>query len=199
MRFIVRVVLPDPRGIEAMVLRILLVGLVAALGLDLPDSAEIAGWRKSGHEWASARMADLSSLLVEAELAFGASPDRAIGGESREVETIPVAPSSRVDLAFEAVVEGMASGFSADLALMEESKPPVEEAVASVEPTPEGPAAGVASPEPAPAAEILAPPISRLERISTAVRLTRQAVDAWASIIQPTADREYEDGPGDSL
>ncbi len=45
----------------------------------------------------------------------------------------------------------------------------------------------------------MASPTSRLEKISTAVRLTRQAVDAWASIIQPTPDPVTLDGSGDSL
>jgi hypothetical protein len=158
-----------------MALRVLLLGLVACLGLDLPSVETLEGWKETGRGWVTARMADLSSL-------------RALAGLDEDIVIDPPAEtaSSRVDLAFEAALEGMTSGFSADLASARLATP-VEEKVAAVEP------------EPDPASEVEAEPASRLDRISTAVRLTRQAVDAWASLIQPTAEREADDDRGNSL
>ncbi len=53
-----------------MALRVLLVALVAALGLELPSPSELAGLRKAGQEWISARAAELLSLGFEAEQAL---------------------------------------------------------------------------------------------------------------------------------
>jgi hypothetical protein len=145
-----------------MALRVLLVAIVAALGLDLPGAEELSGFARSGREWVAARMADLASLCAD----------------EAPAESTTEAPPARVDFAFEAVAEEMASGFSADLALMR-SKPPVEEVLPSVEPQ--------------------SVQESRLERLSTAVRLTKQAVDAWASVVQPTSERVVVEESGDSL
>jgi hypothetical protein len=157
-----------------MALRVLLVALVAAMGLELPDSAKLASWTNSARGWVAARMAELPSFE---------------GDETPAASTAEAVPG-RADLVFEAVSEAMASGFAADLASMK-SKPTVETALASVEPE------GEPTPEVAAAPTAQAPPI---ERISEAVRLTRQAVDAWASLIQPTADRPAGvDDPVDSF
>ncbi len=175
-----------------MTLRVLLVALVAALGLDLPGSEELAAWKRSGREWVAARMADLSSLRIEAEPAPAGSPDRSTC-DALAADSTAGAGSGRVDLAFEAAVEEMASGFSADLGSMK-SRPPVGVASALVEPRTE--------PEADPAPSVAGDPIaqdSRLEKISTAVRLTRQAVDAWASLIQPTSDQVVDFGRDDSF
>jgi hypothetical protein len=157
-----------------MALRVLLVALVAAMGLELPDSAELANWDRSAREWVAARMAELPGVGVD---------------EFPAVSTVEAAPS-RVDLEFEAVTEAMASEFSTDLASIK-SKPAVESALASSEP------------EGDPSPEVAVPPAAqapRTERISEAVRLTKQAVDAWASLIQPAADRSMGgDEPVDSF
>jgi hypothetical protein len=162
-----------------MALRIFLVAIVAALGLELPGSDELAGWERSGREWVAARMADLSSLCLD---------------EAPTNEPTEAAPD-RVDLAFEAVAESMASAFSSDLAL-NVPRAPVEEAVASIKPQADLAPAVAAVPV---VVEPQAPQESTLERISTAVRLTKQAVDAWASLVQPTTERIVIEDPVDSF
>ena len=179
-----------------MALRFLLVSLVAGMGFELPSGGDVATWTRAGRDWVDARMGDLSSLKAEARLAFAGAVDC-----EREVEPaaspVDVAPT-REDLAFEAIVEKMASDFKADLATIEEPKP-VDEALVIVEPFREMPPAALTDPEPAVPApvevagarpEVVAPATvesaSRVERISAAVSLTKQALSAWASLIQPT-------------
>lgn len=134
-----------------MTLRIVLVALVAALGLPLPGAEEMEAWERSGRAWVADHLADFSSLGVEVGGADEPA-DRPAGAGLLADRAV----SSRADLAFEAAVEAMASGFSADLASMESKPTTVQDA--------------------------------RLEKISEAVRLTRRAVDAWASVIQPDGD-----------
>jgi hypothetical protein len=146
-----------------MALRVVLVALVAALGLELPRAEEFASWSRSGRAWVDDRLAELASLSARPEPA-GSTPEAA-----------PI----RVDLAFEAATEAMASEFVSDLATIA-PKPTADASLVSAEPPTEpGPLAGD----------------SRIERITEAVRLTRQAVDAWSSVIHP-AD---PDDRGDSL
>ena len=192
-----------------MALRFLLVSLVAGMGCELPSQTDVAAWARTGREWVDARVGDTARLKVEAELALAG-----LRGRLRARSPTPVAPrptsvevpSTRDDLAFEAVVEKMASDFAADLAAIEESKPE-DEAVVVVEPFREMPPAAWTDPEPAaPAfeevaeapAEVSAPPretpASRSEKISAAVRLTKQALGAWASLIQPPTVRVAAEG-----
>ncbi len=103
-----------------MALRVLLVAIVAALGLELPGADEFAGWERSGREWVAARLADLSKLRL----------DDAPATEPTE------AAQDRVDLAFEAVTESMALDFSSDLALnVVEAEPPFGGSPSLVGPT----------------------------------------------------------------
>jgi hypothetical protein len=190
-----------------MTLRVLLVGLVASMGYELPSGQDIESWTRTGSQWVNARLADLSHLRAEAERSIARSTD-----SDRAVEPTP-APSAtaevgltRDDLMFDAVVEGMASDFATDLASIEVAKP-VEAVVVAIEPfvemseaacldpelevaAPDTPARAdlevtAASPAPSPTIEAT----SKAERISTAIRLTRQAISAWASLIQPSAVR----------
>jgi len=156
-----------------MALRVLLVALVMAMGLELPEVTELAGWERSARDWVAARVADLSSL----------------GGDEIQSESKTETEPGRADLVFEAVSEAMASEFSTDLALP--ATKPVESVAASAEPEPEF------VPE---VTTVPTLPDPRTERITEAVRLTRQAVGAWASLIQATADRSPgEDGSVDSF
>jgi hypothetical protein len=212
-----------------MALRVLLVAIVAALGLELPGADEFAGWERSGRDWVTARLADLSSLCfdeapaseptdaapdrtdlvfeaVTESMALNFSSDLASNGSKPPVEGTLAsidpqaghassAQPDRADLVFEVVAESMASGFSSDLASIG-TKPPGEGNLASIEPQ-AAPASAVAV---APAgAEASTPQELTLERLATAVRLTKQAVDAWASVIQPAADRVVVEDPVDSL
>jgi hypothetical protein len=210
-----------------MALRVLLVAIVAALGLELPGADELVGWERSGREWVAARLADLSTLRLDEALASEpteAAPDRAdlvfeavtdsmasdfasdlasIGSKPPDEGILAsigpqAGPASstqpdRADLVFEVVAESMASDFASDLASIG-SKPSDQGILASVEPQ-AGPASAVA---PA-VAEASSPQESTLHRLSTAVRLTKQAVDAWVSVIQPTAVRVVVEDLGDSL
>ena len=93
-----------------MALRALLVALVACLGLELPDVDELRAWNQAGRDWVSASMAGLASPQGD----FERSLAQDLSAESSQGDRIE-AVSGRVDLAFEAVVDGMAAGFSADL------------------------------------------------------------------------------------
>ena len=88
----------------------------------------------------------------------------------------------------------MTSGFSADLAAARATRPD-DSVVAVIEPEREAEVEPVATV----AAEAPPPPAARLEKISTAVRLTRQALDAWASVIGPTSERENADPSADAF
>ena len=197
-----------------MALRVLLVGLVASLGFELPTGPDLASWAKSGRAWVDARAAELSGLRLEAEQALAGPTD----GERAEgpAPSTEVA-SSRADLIFEATVEAMASEFAVDLALMKEATP-AEEAVVVVERFQERPPAaetdpgpesesdeqaseGLAEVVPVPAPSIAPPasPASPIEKLSTAVRLTREAVNAWASLIQAVPFKVADDVPDNSL
>ncbi len=186
-----------------MALRFLLVSLVAGMGCELPSQSDLECWARAGQEWVDARVGDIARIKVEAELALAgvADSERETAPDPSPVEATP----DRDDLAFEAVVEKMASDFAADLAAIEEPVP-ADEAVVVVEPFREMPPAAWTDPEPAAPAfeevaesrpEVSAPsgekPASRSEQISAAVRLTKQALGAWASLIQPAVRMAAEE------
>jgi hypothetical protein len=187
-----------------MALRFLLVGLVASLGFEMPTARDVESWTRTGRSWVEARLADANSLKLEVARALDRAPDC----ERLEEPTLAPAPvaevaSIREDLTFEVVVDGMAKDFVADLASIKEPGP-VDEALAVVEPfremqeatptpsRPEVPAIETvvaARPEPVegPAPVPTPPPTtSRIEKISTALRLTRQAMSAWAALVEPS-------------
>ena len=144
-----------------MALRVLLVGLVACLGLELPGADEVSAWNAGARSWVVAWLDDVSKL-----------------SDSLPRESTNPPASIRADLAFDAVVEGMTSTFSDDLA----ENLSVSTLIAPVEATSEPVA--------------IESPGSRAEKLNEAVRLTRQAVDAWASLIRPSEDDRIE---GDSF
>jgi hypothetical protein len=191
---------------HSMALRFLLVSLVAGMGLELPSGQELSSWTRAGREWAGARMVELSSIRVEAERALLGSTDceRAdvVAGPAEADDAGP----STADLAFDVVVEGMASTFAADLAALRADRPEsiaTPEAIAEQPRSEEPPMLAWRDPEPEPASvetqpDVVAePPISptqispiatRVDRLSVAVRLTRQAVIAWASLIEGSSE-----------
>ena len=49
-----------------MTLRIMLAGLVASMGLELPGGPDVSPWMRSGLDWVHARLADPSGPAFEA-------------------------------------------------------------------------------------------------------------------------------------
>lgn len=123
----------------------------------------------------------------------------------------PAAEPAPDDLAFAAITEGMAASFAADLevaraeeaaAVRDEPAPaPAAEAVAAADPTgePEHESMALAHAEPAPEAVTpgqaefapeavtqgdAEPAASPATRLTSAVRATREAMNAWASVVQ---------------
>lgn len=211
-----------------MTLRFMLVGIVASMGFEMPTAQDLASWSRSGCNWFDARMADVSCLQAEAARALELVTD-CERVDDPALAPAPLAASevapTGADLTFDAVVDGMARDFSADLASIEAEKSfDVEEYITIVEPfeemlpavasepqpapTPEPVVEAIAEadPEPEPAMQPALTPVSvvqaesRVAKISSAVRLTRQALGAWAALIQPSpsadqADDEGEDDP----
>jgi hypothetical protein len=79
----------NERGERAMISRLVLVGMVAALGVTLPSWPECEGWCQSAQEWASARLADWDTWRPrEADSSHQAQPPIPA---AREVRPMPVA------------------------------------------------------------------------------------------------------------
>lgn len=194
-----------------MALRLVLVGLVASMGIELPSGSDLANWTRTGREWAGVRMADLSVIRVEAARTCAGPADCGPADGHLGAADVTGAGSGRADLAFDVVVEGMAVDFAADFASLRVDGPapdqvpdaisggergvvPTELSWSDPEPVPADPIAEVAIEAPALPVEALALPVEatlvsrRSERLSTAVRLTRQALDAWARLIEGSAE-----------
>lgn len=187
-----------------MALRLVLVGLVASMGIELPSGSDLANWTRTGREWAGARMADLSVIRVEAARTCAGPADCGPADGHLGAADVTGAGSGRADLAFDVVVEGMAVDFAADFASLRVDGPAPDQVPDAIsggergvvhtelswsdpEPVPAAPIAEVAIE--APALPVEAPLVSRRsERLSTAVRLTRQALDAWARLIEGSAE-----------
>lgn len=161
-----------------MALRLLLVSLVIGLGIDLPGGEEISSWARAGSDWVQSRLDDVlgSEAVVESK------------------------PSEDSD--FVAIVDEMASTFSADLARTER---PLSRAQIVAEPieVPEDMEPGIAyalnrasqgegltpeiitlgTPE-APTQKPEAVTMVRPSRVASAVSLTRQAVSAWWIVLR---------------
>ena len=182
-----------------MALRVLLVGLVASMGLALPSGQDVKSWADSGGRWVESRLADLNHFRAEAERAFEGGPatDPAVYAEATAPARTEVA-TTRDDLTFDAVVEGMASSFAADLATIEKAKSGVEIAATTPAPTleevpadtciapdalvAEGDSLDLENPEASPTPVLAVESPSTAEKLTSAVRLTKEAVNAWASV-----------------
>jgi hypothetical protein len=185
-----------------MTLRIMLLGLVASMGIELPSGAEVTSWTRSGRDWVAATWADLPGSCVGADPADAGPTDCHQASKQTGSPVIAVAEDCRTsdDMVFEAVSEGMAADFSADLLTMQAEESPSETAAVMLS-SDEPPAVGLPDGEesmtlavPADEAEAVEPDEetdespSHLDRVSSAVRLTREAVQAWASLIQESAE-----------
>lgn len=161
-----------------MALRVVLVGLVVGLGVDLPSGEEVSGWVRAGGAWVRARIDGLAGPEVVAE----------------------VRPTA--DAEFAAVVDEMATAFAADLSASGRPAPRRQPAFERFE-VPDDLEAGVAfalnrssqgeglTPDAAPA-EVATPrsvgpepaALARSARLMSAVRLTGQAAAAWWTVIR---------------
>jgi hypothetical protein len=96
------------RGERAMVLRLVLVGMVAALGVTLPSRHELETWGHSAQCWINARMAEWDTRTSIDEGAFVYVNDPA--------EFAPSVPAKHEvsDKAFAAIVDEMAMAFARD-------------------------------------------------------------------------------------
>ena len=196
-----------------MALRCLLVGLVASLGFELPSSQDVTSWTALGQNWVSARSADLSALQAEAT-GWLTATDPTLRPRTDQVATAEAEPmavaeatteaaASPADLAFDSIGEGMALAFGTDLeAIRAEGATDARkleaasEVVATVEPQPQPEDERMTLAFPAPSADLTDEEgmdqdeiaAIRADRLSSAVRLTREAVQAWASVIESVGD-----------
>jgi hypothetical protein len=162
-----------------MALRFLLVSLVAGLGVNLPCGDELSSWARSGRDWVQARI------------------DGFRGGEADlGLET------ERADLEFAAVVDEMADSFATDLASLDRPKSVTvlasvslevaEDEIVEVEVVDDRPVPVAAFEELAmDEGETAEPTFStaptqpiRSSRIVSAILLTKQAADAWLSVLR---------------
>jgi hypothetical protein len=204
-----------------MMLRIMLLGLVASMGFELPSGDDLACWTQSGREWVDARLADQTVPSVEVQKPCALPTDclQAEKSESCHAPIVVESVNSTEDKAFEAITTRMAADFAADLVakgdepkstevepslVVAQEIPPVglpcgEEIVCQV--TLDEKVAVVEVTEVTKVVEVVAEPSvpvevvevtdvmqERLDRISAAVRLTREAVHAWAEVIQDPVD-----------
>ncbi len=193
-----------------MALRCLLVSLVASLGFELPSNQDVTSWTVLGRNWVSGRAVDLSALQAEASGWLGLgdptikpSPERPTPTDP-EQEAAAASTTGPDDLAFESIGEGMALAFASDLETARDgdatpapvSAPAPAELVAAAEPQPMPDLDPMALAFPAPSAdstdeevvEPTDPSMIRADRLASAFRLTREAVQAWATLVQPVSE-----------
>jgi len=176
-----------------MTLRIMLLGLVASLGFELPSGNDLSCWAKAGQTWFQSRMIEPSGPeTVEPSLDPAEPTDCQQVVETSELPSI-VCPEEDESV-FQALTESIAADFSADLLANHREETLADPVVvASVETEEEAPAvlnesdeAGclVVTAEEASPVETVEEAPSRPDRVSNAVRLTREAVQAWADLMQ---------------
>ena len=185
-----------------MALRCLLVGLVASLGFELPSGQEVTSWTRPGRDWVAARTITLADLQANAATWLGGAEPAAPPAVAPALVAVPVPSAEAIpdDLAFVAINEAMASSFAADFAVAqleeaadaaaEQAPAPAAEAIAAVTNEPELESMALAHAEPEASAS--ADPVEATDesgstpasRLNLAVRATRQAMDAWTSLVQ---------------
>jgi hypothetical protein len=176
-----------------MAVRLLLVGLVIGLGLDLPSGDEVASWAHIGASWVQARVDGMLGAGAVAEAQ--PDPDAEFAAIVDDM-ALAFAAEPKPDLAFSAIVDDMATSFAADLARVAPPKvDPAPRRLVAFEPldVPDDLDVGIAfalnrdsqgvgiSPEP-PEPEPKAP--GGPERLASAVRLTGQAAAAWMAVLR---------------
>jgi hypothetical protein len=166
-----------------MALRFLLVSLVAGLGVNMPSGDEFSSWAQSGREWVQARIDGF-----------------------RGVESNSGIETEREDAEFDLVVDEMAATFVTDLASLDRPKSDIllgadvlevaEDEIVEAEPVVDRSERVAASNEQAmddcEAEESTVSPATaesaRSSRIASAFQLTKQAADAWMSVLRGDED-----------
>jgi hypothetical protein len=194
-----------------MTLRIMLVSLVASLGFELPSGSDVSCWAKAGTEWVQARMVDRPGLLVEAKLDLAAPSDAQLVDEKFDVPALDCEKKADTDASFKSVTDEIAADLSADLLASHREEAPGDQAevkVALEQPAPaglpEGEAVGclvvpgdeakasevawIEEERPTVPAEPTVDSPARPDRVSSAVRLTREALQAWAALMQQSVE-----------
>ncbi len=183
-----------------MTLRIMLVGLVTSLGLELPSGADVSSWAEAQSTWVRAAMLDQSATGDEAPPVLAQVADRHQAGETPEAPATACPNADPSDAAFEAASGAMTADLAADLlASLPEEAPAIDEAE---------PALALEAPSPAEDESVgclavaeagdemderdevafEAEPTPTVDRVSSAVRLTREAVQAWVDVLQQDAE-----------
>ena len=174
-------------------LRIMLLGLVVGMGVELPSADRFESWASQGRQFATSVWTEVQALRNGTE----ASP------EAAKIEARQLA--AKADRTFDAAMDAVATEIAADLALIAKANDPVRNEIAEIDaegveaPTtvdvasdaefPDGPdAMDVAALD-----EVSEPDADRgedEERLTSAVRLTRDAVGAWIDLLKsPSATR----------
>ena len=179
-----------------MALRLFLVSMVAGMGLSLPTARDLESWNSQAHAYWMAGIEQWDALMPSGVRAFAEdarpAPQIVVAGPRIEpIEASIAEPDDTpliADIQFEAIVEVMASRFSNDLAplttLVAEA-PPALPTTAAVELL-ELPTDVFASDEPT--TEVATARPANLDGLGNAVRLTKEALTAWASVLgRPTA------------
>jgi hypothetical protein len=182
-----------------MTLRLFLLTLVGLMSFELPNGLDVSSWIESGGRWFDSRMADLDHLKTEMDRAYNGSIEPELTVESSTpVDSLAVEIARmRADVTFENVVEGQIAEFRTDLAAIEAARPLPDEAPVVI--AVETPAPSVEPPDPGCFDQEIEidPPVNSvpmveqgasIERLNSAVRLTRQALSAWASLIEPNPE-----------
>ncbi len=173
-----------------MLLRLFLVSVATSMGLELPSSRDVSCWTESGEAWVNAQLCDRTAPGVQVVPA---------------TESVAARPLAEADQAFEVVSGELAAAFAADPVVTSEELPTVATAgdaapagvieLAAVG-LPDGEelatVVGVDSAvEPGSIATIDQPAVevedeapSRADQLALAIRLSREAAQAWAAVIQ---------------
>jgi hypothetical protein len=191
----------------------MMVGLVSSLGLDLPTRCEVGCWYDSGRAWCEARLNDMFAGSFETAPAIGTDADVSLDAvdDLTVVTEAPARPAPEdadaEDRAFDEVVESIVTEFAAAPIPTPATTPTItatetddddyypglayalnREADGLSLPAERAALAGIG---PAPAAEPeepAAPPAApRVQRFANAMRLTGQALQAWAALLQTSA------------
>jgi hypothetical protein len=172
-----------------MLLRLLLVGAVAGLGLDLPTAPEVESWTCLDRAWWDAAGGEPVCERPE--------PTEVTAATESRVAPIVASETTETALSFETIVDQMAASFASQATLDVAPPPPPETAIVAEAPSFEpfdvdadqnpsladllnrefedAPRANARNPTDAP---------SRAARWSSALKLTGQAVQAWAVLLK---------------
>ena len=161
--------------------RVLLVGVVAGLGLDLPNGSDLQRWLATGRGWVEQQV---SAWTIEPA---AEGPDQVVAADAA-----PAAPTAVADQVFDAAVDEMKAAFAerpAAVAVAEapsasfEPIEPAEDLYPGLAFALNRQADGLGEP-----ATLVEPPSPRVtttgDRLATAVKLTGAAVHAWMDLLR---------------